>query len=67
MWVLAKKGSGKQARHIVLESAELLDDPDVQDLMAQALELSPMQIDAAQPGRLIIKSVSAKQRPRRPG
>jgi hypothetical protein len=61
------KGSGKQARHIVLESAELLDDPVVQDLMAQALEISPMQIDAAQPGRLIIKSVSAKQRPRRPG
>lgn len=60
------KGSGKRVRHIVLESAELLDDPAVQDLMAQALELSPMQIDPAQPRRLTIKSVSAKQRPRRP-
>jgi hypothetical protein len=60
------KGSGNQVRHIVLESAEMLDDPIVQDLMEQALELSPRQIDAAQPRRLIIKSVSAKQRPRQP-
>jgi hypothetical protein len=60
------KGSGKQVRHIVLESVALLDDPVVQDLMAQALELSPKQIDAKQPRRLIIKSVSAKQRARRP-
>jgi|SRR5271157_792129 len=61
------KGSGKQARHIVLENAATLDDPAVLDLMAQALEMSPKQIDAAQPGRMIIKSISAKQRPRRPG
>jgi hypothetical protein len=58
------KGSGKVVRHIVLENAALLDDPVVQELMAQALELSPKQIDAGQPRRLIIKSVSAKQRPR---
>lgn len=60
------KGSGKVVRHIVLENAALLDDPVVQELMAQALELSPKQVDASQPRRLIIKSVSAKQRPRRP-
>jgi hypothetical protein len=60
------KGSGNQVRHIVLESVALLDDPAVQDLIAQALELSPKQIGAAQPRRLIIKSISAKQRPRRP-
>ena len=60
------KGSGKVVRHIVLENAAFLDDPVVQDLMAQALELFPKQIDAGQPRRLIIKSVSAKQRPRRP-
>jgi hypothetical protein len=34
--------------------------------MAQALEMSPKEIDAAQPRRLVIKSISAKQRPRRP-
>lgn len=58
--------SGKQARHIVLETVGILDDPAVQDLMAQALELSPKQIDVSQSRRLIVKSVSAKQRPRRP-
>jgi hypothetical protein len=45
----------------------MLDDPVVQDLMAQALELSPKQIDAAQTRRLVIKSISPRQRPRRPG
>ena len=60
------QGSGKQARHIVLETAGMLDDPAVQELMAQALELSPKKIDASQPRRLIVKSVSARQRPRRP-
>jgi hypothetical protein len=50
----------------VLENAATLEDPAVIDLMAQALELSPKQIDASQPRRLIVKSISAKQRPRRP-
>lgn len=58
-------GSGKQVRHIVLENPATLDDPAVLDLIHQALELSPKSIDATQPRRLIIKSVSAKQRPRR--
>jgi hypothetical protein len=61
------KGSGSEVRHIVLEEAATLDDPAVLDLMEQALEISPKQIDAAQPRRLVIKSISAKQRPRRPG
>lgn len=60
------RGSGKQARHIVLQTPAAIDDPGVQDLIAQALELSPRKIDPAQPRRVIIKSVSAKQRPRRP-
>jgi hypothetical protein len=60
------KGSGKQVRHIVLETTAMLDDPAVKDLMAQALELAPRQIDPRQPRRLIIKSISARQRPRRP-
>jgi len=58
-------GTGNKVRHVVLETAAKLDDPAVKDLMAQALELAPKQIDASQPRRLIIKSVSAKQRPRR--
>ena len=59
------KGSGNKVRHIVLESPSMLEHSAVKDLMAQALELSPKQIDAAQPRRLVIKSISAKQRPRR--
>jgi hypothetical protein len=59
-------GTGNQARHIVLENPGLLDTPAVQDLIAQALELAAKPIDPTQPRQLIIKSISAKQRPRRP-
>lgn len=59
-------GSGSQVRHINLDNGAMLDDPGVQDLIAQALELAPGPIDPAQPRRLIVKSISAKQRPRRP-
>jgi hypothetical protein len=60
------EGSGNQARHIKLDNGAMIDDHGVQDLIAQALELAPRPIDPSQPRRLIIKSVSAKQRPRRP-
>jgi len=60
------EGGGKQARHIKLKDPALLDSPAVQELIAQALELSEKQIDPTQPRRLIIKSISAAQRPRRP-
>ena len=46
--------------------ADALDDPYVQDLIAQALATTKWPLDPAEPQRLIIKSVSAKQRPRRP-
>ncbi|MBX9858061.1 MAG: DUF1801 domain-containing protein [Sphingomonas sp.] len=59
-------GSGKQGRHIKITDAAMLDDPRVEALMTQALAIADRPIDPAQPGRLIIKSVSAKQRPRRP-
>jgi hypothetical protein len=59
-------GSGQKVRHIRLDNGAMIDDPGVQDLIAQALELAPQSIDPRQPRRLIIQSVSAKQRPRRP-
>ncbi len=59
------EGSGNQARHIKLKDAALLDSPALQDLIAQALELAVKPLDPTQQRRLIIKSVSAKQRPRR--
>ena len=60
------EGGGHQVRHIKLRAPDQLIDPAVEDLMAQALELAAAPIDPAQPRRLIIKSVSARQRPRRP-
>src|ERR1035438_1433318 len=51
------KGSGKVVRHIVLASAADLDLP---------LHAAEAGIDPGAPGRLVIRSISAKQRPRRP-
>ncbi len=59
------KGSGGTMRHIVLASADDLADPRIERLMAAALALKPIPIGPAK--TMIVKSVSAKQRPRRPG
>ena len=60
------QGTGKGIRHIVLKDMALLDDPAVEALIAESLSRATPPIDPTQPGRLIVKSVSAKQRPRRP-
>jgi hypothetical protein len=60
------KGRGKQARHIVLEDANVLDTPAVQALIAKALAGATTPLDVTSPSRIVIKSISAKQRPRRP-
>ncbi len=60
------KGSGTAVRHIRLDAPAMLDDPAVKTLMKNALRMADPAIDTAQPSRLIIKSVSVKQRPRRP-
>jgi hypothetical protein len=60
------KGSGKVVRHLVLEDAEDMDRPAVQELIARALESARTPLNGTGPARIIIKSVSAKQRPRRP-
>ena len=59
------KGS-KAIRHIVLGAAAELDKPAVQALVAYALEAAAVPLDGTKKRRMIIKSVSAKQRPRRP-
>jgi hypothetical protein len=58
------KGSGKVVRHVVLKEAEDLDDPAVCELMAHALKRSPKPLTGT--WRMVVMSVSAKQRPRRP-
>jgi hypothetical protein len=59
-------GSGNQVRHVRLHTPEAFDDPRIQDLIEAALERSEPPIDPTREQRLIIKSISAKQRPRRP-
>ncbi len=60
------KGSGNVVRHIVLGSAADLDKPEIRSLMDQALRRARVPIHASTRRQLIIRSVSAKQRPRRP-
>lgn len=55
-------GSGKVVRNFRLSSADDLDKPAIRALVKQAIEAS----EAAFTGRgLVIKSISAKKRPRR--
>jgi hypothetical protein len=60
------QGSGAVVRHIVLSDPKLLDDPGVRNLMDRALAQAPKAIDSKARRRMIIKSISAKQRPRKP-
>jgi hypothetical protein len=59
-------GSGSRVRHVRLHAAEDFDDPRVQDLLAAALDRSEPPINPTREQQLIIKSISGKQRPRRP-
>ena len=60
------RGSGNVVRHIVIEDLALFDDPDVRKLIDVALARAKVPLDGKQRRRVIIKSISAKQRPRRP-
>jgi hypothetical protein len=60
------KGSGNQVRYVVLKDADSLNEPGVRALMAQAMKAAAVPIDPNGKTRLIIKSVSANQRPRLP-
>jgi hypothetical protein len=58
-------GSGKQTRFIRIESGSVLARPEVEALIAGAVALSKTPLPNSGRGKLIIRSVSAKQRPRR--
>ena len=60
------QGDGKIVRHIRLEQANDLNKPAIKQLMKTALTNAKRTIDPTAPGGLAIRSVSAKQRPRRP-
>jgi len=52
--------------HVRLAPSSVLDDPEVVGLMNTALYRANVPIDPKAKRKLIIKSISAKQRPRRP-
>jgi hypothetical protein len=58
-------GSGRQTRFLRLESADRISHPDVEALVAAAIARAKTPLPAKGRGRLIVRSVSAKQRPRR--
>ena len=61
-------GSGRQNRFIRLESAATLDRREVRALIQSAVAATKVPLAASGRGTLVIRSVSAKQRPRtKPG
>jgi hypothetical protein len=60
-------GAGKQTRFVRVPSAEVLERPAVKKLLAIAAERAQTPLPASGHGKLVIRSVSAKQRPRRKG
>ena len=58
-------GSGNQTRFIRLESAVVLARPEVEALIAAAIAKSKVPMPPNGKGKLIIRAISAKQRPRR--
>lgn len=58
-------GSGKQNRFVRLDSAATLKLPAVESLIRAAISQAKTPLSATAKGYLMIKSVSAKQRPRR--
>ena len=60
------QGSGNVVRSMRLAGSADLDRPEVRELIALAVAGSRTPFDTTRPGRMVIKSISAKQRPRRP-
>ena len=58
-------GSGNQTRFIRIESVDVLARPEVEPLIAAATARAKTPLRASGRGKLIIRSVAAKQRPRR--
>jgi len=60
------QGSGTQGAFIRLESVATLDEPKVIDLIQRAVKRQKPTFPAKGRGYTVVKSISAKQRPRRP-
>jgi len=60
------KGSGNVVRHVRLSSSRDLDKPAVRALVKTAVARSDVTFRKGKRRELIVKSISPKQRPRRP-
>ena len=60
------EGSGSQVRSVRLPAADMLSDARIEALIADALAKADPPLVPSVRGEIIIKSISAKQRPRRP-
>jgi hypothetical protein len=58
------KGAGKVGRHIRLTDAATLDEPDVGELMDDAVELADVQIAPGQKSKIVVRMVQTA--PRKP-
>jgi hypothetical protein len=58
-------GSAKQVRFVQVEAASRLAHPDVEALIAAAIDKTSVPLPSKGKGTLIIKSTAAKQKPRR--
>ncbi|HRD26984.1 MAG TPA: DUF1801 domain-containing protein [Caulobacter sp.] len=59
------KGAGTTVRHVRLKGPAELDDPEISHLIDLALTGAKVPMVEGRNGRMYVKSVSAKQRPRR--
>ena len=60
------RGSGTTVRHIVLDGPEVLDQPSIKALMAEALQGTHASLLLHQPRHIVVKGRAPKRRPRRP-
>ncbi len=60
------KGSGKQVRSLVVDRVQILDQPAVLALIDLAARRSGLDAASARRGKIVIRAVATKQRPRRP-
>ena len=60
------QGEGRVVRHVRLSDITVLDLPEVRALMKQAVVAAEAPMDDERRHKLVIRSISKKQRPRRP-
>ena len=60
------KGAGSKVRHIRVDTPAVFDQPAVKALIAQAMAAAALPINPTAKRALIIKSISPRQRSRRP-